>query len=394
MASNANLGAAKRAKNDEFYTRWEDIEAEMNAYVGFNRDVFRDKVVLLPCDDPEWSQFTRYFAANFEWFGLKKLISTSYAKGAGNRRTTDFERAGAAYDEALHAEHGKVFTLERGEGPVDINHLTYEYLDGDGDFRSDEVRALRDEADFVISNPPFSLWREFLAWILEANKKFIIIGSINAVTYKEVFPLLKDNKIWAGAHFNTTMEFIMDDSYELKGKAYVDEQGRKHGFVAGVAWFTNVELAKRHETLQLDTMANNLRFNKKLKRTLEKKYGFRNHYPRYDNYDAIEVPLVECIPSDYDGVMGVPITFLDRYNPEQFEILGYTAKDLYPCDKFYMDLEQSLNQGPFVRNMKSARFSPMVQCDARPENTCYRASNADGFLQKTYGRVLIRPITH
>ena len=369
MASNANLGAAKRAKNDEFYTRWEDIEAEMNAYVGFNRDVFRDKTVLLPCDDPEWSQFTRYFAANFEWFGLKKLISTSYAKGAGNRRTTDFERGGAAYDEAKHAEHGKVFTLERGEGPVDIDHLRYEYLDGDGDFRSDEVRALRNEADVIISNPPFSLWREFLAWILEADKKFIIIGSINAVTYKEVFPLLKDNKIWAGAHFNTTMEFIMDDSYELKGKAYVDEQGRKHGFVAGVAWFTNVELAKRHERLQLDTMANNLRFNKKLKRTLEKKYGFTDHYPRYDNYNAIEVPFVECIPSDYDGVMGVPVTFLDKYNPEQFEILGYSREVATPIREIARD-------GDTYQQGGNAFY---VRC-------------SDGHsLERMYGRIAIRP---
>lgn len=334
MASNANLGAAKRAKNDEFYTRWEDIEAEMNAYVGFNRDVFRDKTVLLPCDDPEWSQFTRYFAANFEWFGLKKLISTSYAKGAGNRRTTDFERGGAAYDAEKHAEHGKVFTLERGEGPVDIDHLTYEYLEGDGDFRSDEVRALRDEADVIVTNGPFSLFRELLAWIREGNKQFSIIGNVNAITYKEVFPLLKDNEIWLGSSIHSgDRPFFVPDDYPLEAAGCgIDEKGRRYIRVKGVRWFTNLDYAQRHEMLQLDTMANNLRFNKKLKRTLEKKYGFTDHYPRYDNYDAIEVPFVECIPSDYDGVMGVPITFLDRYNPEQFEIIGCTANGLVPND--------------------------------------------------------------
>ena len=352
MAGNTNLHAAKSAKNDEFYTRYEDIEAEMNAYVGFNRDVFRDKTVLLPCDDPEWSQFTRYFAANFEWFGLKKLISTSYAKGAGNRRTTDFERAGAAYDEALHAEHGKVFTLERGDGPVDIDHLTYEYLDGDGDFRSDEVRALRDEADFVISNPPFSLWIPFLQWIIEADKQFIIVGNKNAITYKEVFPLLKDGKMWVGDR-SINKDFWLrvpeGDPYEKM----VDGEPLKHIMAC---WYTNVELAKRHEMLQLDTAANNLRFNKKLKRTLDKKYGSHDRYPRYDNYDAIEVPFVECIPSDYDGVMGVPITFLDRHNPEQFEIIGL---DRYTVPKQYL-------------------VGGRVAIDGKP----------------TYARILIRPIKH
>lgn len=361
MASNANLGAAKRAKNDEFYTRWEDIEAEMNAYVGFNRDVFRDKVVLLPCDDPEWSQFTRYFAANFEWFGLKKLISTSYAKGAGNRRTTDFERAGAAYDEALHAEHGKVFTLERGEGPVDIDHLTYEYLGGDGDFRSDEVRALRDEADIVVTNPPFSMFREFLAWILESEKQFIIIGSMNAITYKEVFPLLKENKIWLGTRH--PKEFITLDPNDERGNIEQTADGTNIAKFGNVCWYTNVDHGLRHETLQLDTMANNLRFNKKLKRMLEKKYGFRDHYPHYDNYDAIEVPFVECIPSDYDGVMGVPITFLDKYNPEQFEILD--ARDFTSIEK--------------LKRKKT-----------------FLVKDADGAIdgRNTYARILIRPIDH
>lgn len=346
MAKQSNLTRAKRVKNDEFYTRWEDIEAEMNAYAGFNRDVFRDKVILCPCDDPEWSQFTRYFAANFEWFGLKKLISTSYAKGLANRHTTDFEKAGSAYDPEKHDEHGRVYILERGDGPVDIDNLRYEYLDGDGDFRSDEVTALRDEADIIVTNPPFSLFRPFLNWILEANKQFIIIGSKNAITYKEIFPLLKENKIWLGPGFsggNAYFHIATETAREYANGVYDDSTGLVK--FRNVGWFTNVDHGLRHEMLQLDTIANNLRFNKKLKRTLEKKYGFRDHYPHYDNYDAVEVPFVECIPSDYDGVMGVPITFLDKYNPEQFEILGISGMLANPLmvngkrktGRFYID---------------------------------------------------------
>lgn len=329
MASNANLGAAKRAKNDEFYTQWADIEAEMNAYWAYDHDVFRDKTVLLPCDDPEWSEFTRYFAANFDFFGMKKLISTSYAKGAGNRRTTDFERNGAAYDPAKHEAHGKVFTLERGHGPVDIDDLKWEYLDGDGDFRSDEVTRLRNEADVVVTNPPFSMFRVFLAWILEGEKKFIVIGNQNAITYKEVFPLLRDNKVWLGYSIHSgDRKFHVPDDYEIRTtNSGVDPDGRKWVRVPGVRWFTNVDHSGRHERLMLDTMANNLRFNKKLRRKLESSYG-SIEYPRYDNYDAIEVPFTECIPSDYDGIMGVPITFLDKYNPEQFEVVGMAAGNI------------------------------------------------------------------
>ena len=200
--NNSNLGAARRAKNDEFYTQYSDIEAEMNAYVEFNPDVFRDKTVLLPCDDPEWSNFTKYFAANFERFGLKKLISTSYAKSAGSQQLTLFEQDSPLYDADKHDTHGKLFTLTRdkdGSSRVDTDDIEFSgYLEGDGDFRSAEVTALRDEADIIITNPPFSLFREFLAWILEAGKQFVILGNMNAITYKEVFPHLKDNEIWLG----------------------------------------------------------------------------------------------------------------------------------------------------------------------------------------------------
>ena len=325
--SNRNLTRAKRAKNDEFYTLYPDIEAEMNAYLMADPDVFRDKTVLCPCDDPEWSNFTRYFTANFTRLGLRKLVSTSYAKSAGSRQLTLFEESSPAYDPDRHDTHGKLFTKTRGGG----EDVTLQgYLEGDGDFRSPEVTRLRDEADIIVTNPPFSLFREFLAWVMDGGKRFSVIGNMNAITYKEVFPLLKENKVWLGAHSGVTMEFIMPDEYELRGKAYVDEKGRKHGYVPGVNWFTNLDHVGRHEPLVLDTMAGNLRYNRKLRKTLIDKYGQTPdtlHYPKYDNYDAIEVPYVECIPGDYTGVMGVPISFLDKYNPDQFEIVSFRKGD-------------------------------------------------------------------
>lgn len=331
MAGNAKLGAAKNAKKDEFYTQYSDIEAEMNAYVEYDPDVFRGKTILLPCDDPEWSNFTKYFAANFERFGLKKLISTSYAKGAGNKQLSLFEAESPLYDEKLHETRGKLFTLIRdtdGSGNIDTDDIEFSgYLEGDGDFRSPEVCKLRDEADIIITNPPFSLFREFLAWIIEGNKLFSIIANQNAITYKEVFPLLKDNVIWLGQGFKSNVGYFSAPEYE----DYASAGQHKEGFirVSGVMWFTNLDLCKRHEYLLLDTMVHNLKFNKKLKKKLLEEYAVEA-YPHYDNYDAIEVPFTECIPSDYNGVMGVPITFMDKYNPDQFEILGMCEnEDLY-----------------------------------------------------------------
>lgn len=193
MADNSSLGTAKQAKNDEFYTQYNDIEAEMNAYVEYNPDVFRGKTILLPCDDPEWSNFTKYFASNFTRFGIKKLISTSYAKGAANREISLFESESPAFDAAKHSTHGKLFTVARDKdhsGSIDTDDIEFNgYLEGDGDFNSPEVRKLRDEADIIITNPPFSQFRKFLAWIMEAKKQFIILGNMNAITYKEVFSL-------------------------------------------------------------------------------------------------------------------------------------------------------------------------------------------------------------
>lgn len=321
--ANESLTTARAVKNDEFYTQYGDIENEMNAYVEYNPDVFRGKTVLCPCDDPEWSNFTRYFAGNFERFGLKKLICTSYAKSAGNREATEFEKSSPLYDPEKHDHCGKVFTLtcdEDGSGRIDSDDIRFQgYLEGDGDFRSEEVCKLRDEADVIITNPPFSLFREFIAWILEAGKQFVIIGNKNAITYKEVFPLLKNNLVWVGYRsINSDFWLRVPDGYPFE-KLNDDGTPLKHIMAC---WFTNIEHGKRHEFLQLDTMVHNLKYNRKLMKKFESEYGC-TEYPHYDNYDAIEVPMVEAIPSDYDGVMGVPITFMDKYNPEQFEIIGH-----------------------------------------------------------------------
>ncbi len=383
MADNASLGAAKTAKNDEFYTQYSDIEAEMNAYVEYNPDVFRGKTILLPCDDPEWSNFTKYFAANFERFGLKKLISTSYAKGAGNQQLTLFEMESPLYDEELHETHGKLFTLSRDKdssGNIDTDDIEFSgYLEGDGDFRSAEVTKLRDEADIIITNPPFSLFREFLAWIIVGKKQFVIIGNVNAITYKEVFPLLKDNKVWLGYSIHSgDRKFNVPDDYPLEAAGCgIDEDGRKYIRVKGVRWFTNIDHGGRHEPLMLDTMAHNLKFNKSLRKKLESDFGIIE-YMKYGNYDAIEVPYTECIPSDYDGVMGVPITFLDFYNPDQFDILGLTIGTLFdgnPLGKDFMKAYRAIGgTGHYTENMVGLTLMP-----------------PNGKAKVPYGRILIRP---
>lgn len=339
MADNASLGAAKCAKNDEFYTQYSDIEAEMNAYVEYNPDVFRGKTILLPCDDPEWSNFTKYFAYNFERFGLKKLISTSYAKSAGSKQLTLFEQESPLYDESKHDTHGKLFTLTRDKnasGNIDTDDIEFSgYLEGDGDFRSEEVCKLRDESDIIITNPPFSLFREFIPWIMEAEKEFVVLGNMNAITYRDIFILLRDNKIWLGyKSLNSDMYFNVTDEYKQwlldnkkEGSAYKIVDGVVMGRLASACWFTNIDHGRRHISLQLDTWKHNLKYNKKLIKKLEKDYGDVN-YQHFDNYDAIEVPFNDSIPSDYDGVMGVPITFMDKYNPEQFDIIGLIAGNI------------------------------------------------------------------
>jgi len=318
---------AKKAKMDEFYTQYADIEKEMNAYLEFNPNVFRGKTVLLPCDDPEWSNFTKYFAQKFEALGLKKLISTSFAPNSKpqgiTHQPTLFELESPEFDGEKTQTNGKIFTLTNdlsGDGVVDVDDLQWSYLKGNGDFLGDEIKALRDEADIIITNPPFSLFRNFLAWIMEAQKEFVIVGNQNAITYKEVFPLIKDNRMWLGKGFHRSMAHFYTPF--VPHSKWIEQEGDHIVRVAGVQWFTNIEHGRRHQPLALMTQADNIKFSKHKE---IKGVGYKT----YDNYDAIEVPFTDAIPSDFEGVMGVPITFLTKYNPDQFEILGLGASAGY-----------------------------------------------------------------
>ncbi len=326
MANNSNLGAAKAAKNDEFYTQYADIQKEVNAYLEYNADTFRDKTVLLPCDDPEWSNFTRFFAQNFERLGLKRLISTSYAvesKKYKNYEPTLFETESPLYDIDKTRIKGKIFELTRDtnqNGRIDIDDLEWHYLEDDGDFRSKEVCRLRDEADIIVTNPPFSLFREFLAWIVEGNRSFLIIGNQNAIGYKELFHLVKENRLWLGATgFMSDMVFGVPEGADIspKDKAKAERLGYVGNYtrLGNSCWFTNLEHGRRHEPMKLMSMQDNIKYGKH--KDIQE-YG----YLRMDNYNAIEVKYPDAIPDDFDGVMGVSITFLDKYCPEQFEIVG------------------------------------------------------------------------
>lgn len=321
ITKNDNLTKAKTARNDEFYTQYVDIEKEIEAYLDYDPDVFRDKVVLLPCDDPEWSNFTLYFAQNFSRLGLKKLISTSYAHTSKRLgcayRPSLFEKSSPQFEKNKSKECGKFFELKNDIGKdstVDIQNIKWRYLKGDGDFRSDEVKNLRDSADVIITNPPFSLFREFIAWIMEGQKKFAIIANKNCVTYKEVFPLIKENRLWSGrTEWSGGMWF--ETRYDDVDKVV---NGINMKNIPSI-WITNIEHGRRHKPLQLMTMEDNKRHNVRI-------IG-RNAYEQYDNYDAIEVPFVQAIPSDFNGTMGVPISFLDKYNPQQFNIVGATESE-------------------------------------------------------------------
>ena len=291
IMANSTLNNARMTKKDEFYTMFYDIETEMEAYLDYNPNVFRGKTVLLPCDDPEWSNFTKYFAQNFKDLGLKKLISTSYAINSkvikAGIQTSFLETASPKFDKSKTNTHGKIFVLEKktsGDGKINLEDLEWDYLEGDGDFRSEEVKKLRDEADIIVTNPPFSLFREFLAWIVEADKQFIIIGNINCVTYKEVFPLLKDNKVWMGCTIHSgDREFGVPDEYPLEAAGCrIDENGKKYIRVKGVRWYTNIDHGSRHDPLSLMSMADNIKYSK------HKEIQGKT-YQHYDNYDAIEI---------------------------------------------------------------------------------------------------------
>jgi hypothetical protein len=371
MAHN-NLTNAKNAKSDEFYTQYHDIEKEINAYLEFNDNVFRGKTILLPCDDPEWSNFTKFFAQNFERLGLKKLISTSYAPESKSYKSdyqpTLFEKTDPQFDENKTVKNGKIFTLthdKSGDGKIDVNDLEWHYLEGGGDFRSDEIKKLRDKADIIITNPPFSLFREFINWIIEADKKLIVIGNMNAITYKEIFPLIKTNKIWLGNRFNQrvngkNMTFNVPDSYTLSGtEVEISSDGKKMISVAGTGWFTNIDHGKRHQTLPLMTMEDNIKFSKH-------KEIKGKEYQKYYNYDAIEIPFTDAIPSDYDGIMGVPISFLTKHSPEQFEIIGSNLTHGIP-------MSEVAEEGTFAQGGPS-----------------FYSANGDGTFKRIYTRILIK----
>ena len=389
MANNSNLGAAKAAKNDEFYTQYADIQKEINAYLEYNPDTFRDKTVLLPCDDPEWSNFTRFFAQNFERLSLKKLISTSYAvesKKYKDYEPTLFETESPLFDEDKTRTHGKIFVLERdvnGSGRIDIDDLEWHYLDGDGDFRSPEVCALRDEADVIVTNPPFSLFREFLSWIVVAGKECLIIGNMNAVTYKEVFPLIMANKLWYGPSIsNGDREFMVPDSYPIEASGWrIDEKGKKYIRVKGVRWFTNLDHGRRHEPLMTMAMKDQLRYSKH-------KDVRDNGYSSYDNYDALDIPYTDAIPDDYDGEMGVPITFLDKYCPDQFEIIGISKTWFGFANKIYPEQIQHSKDGRVGRVTK-LNDGPAIKLSSIPENETYYTI-ADSIYRQEYARIFIR----
>jgi hypothetical protein len=385
--ANSNLTEAKRAKNDEFYTQYHDIEKEINAYIDYNPDVFQGKTLLLPCDDPEWSNFTKYFAQNFERFGLKKLISTSYAvnskKYKAGYQPTLFEVNDPQYDEYKTKKNGKIFILEHdktGDGKIDVNDLEWHYLKGDGDFKSNEIKKLRDEAEIIITNPPFSLFREFLAWILEAKKQFVIIGSMNAITYKEVFPLIKNDKMWLGNGFHAgNAYFSTPFAREFAEGVYNPETGLVK--FRNLCWFTNLDHGKRHQPLPLMTIADNLKYSK------HKDIKGKETYELYDNYDAIEVPFTDAIPSDYDGVMGVPISFLDKYNPDQFKILGITKTWFGAASKTYPPQIQISSNGKKI-NVTKLNDGATIKLKTPPHNQTYYIVDNNYYIQ-VYARVLI-----
>ena len=363
MAGNRALHKAMKAKQDEFYTELSDIENEMQYY----RSFFKDKIVFCNCDDPYESNFFKFFAMQFNILGLKKLMATSYDGSPIAQQEISFEEFKDGQQKKPY--YAEITELEDYNGDGAKNLLDIEWalkykdntvrkLKGNGDFRSEECIELLKQADIVVTNPPHSLLREYIAQLVQYDKKFIILGNINAVTYKEFFPLIMQNKMWLGVSIHSgDRKFYVPDNYPLEAAGCgIDENGRRFIRVKGVRWLTNLEHKKRNEKITL----------------YRRYYEAPSKYPKYDNYDAIEVSKVSEIPCDYDGVMGVPITFLDKYNPEQFEIIGMAkrgAGDPALRTKVYT-MEDSpkysdLNAGPVLKNEK-------------------------GQLHNTYPRILIR----
>jgi hypothetical protein len=301
--TNLNLRKASTAKKDEFYTQLSDIEKELKHY----KNHFKGKVVLCNCDDPRVSNFFHFFSYNFEKFGLKKLIATCYK----SQDSDLFSQNNS--ERAIYLE----YTGDKnGNNVPDAEEIGIKHLQGDGDFRSKECIELLKQADIVVTNPPFSLFREYVSQLVEYDKKFVIIGNLNALTYRDIFKLIKENKLWFGHSIHSgDREFRVPQDYPLNAAgSRVDEEGNKYIRVKGVRWFTNLDYTERHEDL-----------------LLYKTYS-PEEYPTYDNYDAINVDVTKEIPMDYRGVMGVPITYIDKYNPDQFEILGMASSAGYNPD--------------------------------------------------------------
>lgn len=383
-SANANLGAAKTAKKDEFYTQLTDIEKEMRYY----RKHFKNKTVFCNCDDPFESNFFKYFVLNFNRLGLKKLIATCYATSPiAGQQLSLFDVVGGTEENTnkpYKAVVTKVYDVT-GDGGVDMfdvaelfksheNELTE--LEGDGDFRSEECLALLDEADIVVTNPPFSLFREYVATLMEHEKHFIIIGNVNAISYKEIFPLFQNNLMWIGASIHSgDRKFYVPDDYPLNAAGCgVDEDGRRFIRVKGVRWYTNLDLRQRHEEL-----------------ILVKRYD-PNTYPKYDNYDAINVNKTADIPCDYDGVMGVPITFLDKYSPDQFEIIGTISAPSDP-DTLNLGIDYSEYIGYKQSGERNGRTGstfgkcPVIVMDDK-KHPYYEKDGRR--VQTTYHRIFIR----
>ena len=386
MAGNSALGNARKGKKDEFYTQLADIEIELKHY----RKHFAGKTVFCNCDDPYESNFFKYFAMNFNYLGLKKLIATCYTGSPVIYEQLTFFGENVLMEQA--SSERKPYKIEitevsdvDGDGAVtltDVEHLlrnkknVLTLLEGDGDFRSDECLEILKEAQIVVTNPPFSLFREYIAQLIEYKKQFLIIGNINAVTYKEVFPLIKENKLWMGYSIHSgDREFRVPDDYPLNASGCrIDENGYKYIRVKGVRWFTNMDYIERHTNLDL-----------------WKKYT-SEEYPKYDNYDAINIEVTANIPEDYDEIMGVPITFLDKYNPDQFEILGITLGNTveYEMTNIYRNAIQHNKNGTTQGGSKvNTRAAILVK--EKPTNTVYyTADDVDGYLLSIYPRILIR----
>jgi len=350
-AKNGALTAANRAKEDEFYTMLTDIEKELKHY----KEHFIGKTIFCNCDDPETSNFCKYFQLNFYQLGIKKLISTHY------------ETDKPSYKLEIVASESEA------TGQIGLPQFIRTPLKQNGDFRSPECIEILKEADIVITNPPFSLFREYVAQLIEYNKKFLIIGSQNNVTYKEIFPLLKNNIIWLGYN-SGDMEFTVPDYYEPRETRYREENGIKYRSMGNICWYSNLDIDKRKEEL-----------------ILYKTYN-AEEYPHYDNYDAINVDKVSDIPCDYFGVMGVPITFMDKYNPDQFEIVGLTTgRDEFearPIKRYINPIQNNPNGTKTNGSKANTRATILIK--GNPGGVYYTADNAEGKLRIVYARVLIR----